>query len=45
LIDNGADKKATMNVYGSQYSTLQLLQTSVRPYDAGIAHAMIDILK
>lgn len=36
IIDAGADKHATMPIYGGQFTTLELLTTSAHPYEAGI---------
>ncbi|MHA7058152.1 hypothetical protein ACWGOQ_0013100 [Aquimarina sp. M1] len=45
LIDKGADRTATMNVYGGQFNTLALLKSSTHPFRAGIGEKMINILQ
>ncbi|MFD2565405.1 hypothetical protein [Aquimarina rubra] len=45
LIHQGADCKATMQVYGGEFTTLTLLKSSVHPFEAGIGEEMINILK
>jgi len=44
LLQFGADKQATMSVYGGQFTTLELLTTSAHPYKAGVADEMIKLL-
>ena len=44
LLDYGADKKAKMRAYGSEFDTLALLESSTHPFDAGIGEEMIKIL-
>jgi len=36
LLDFGADAKAQMNIYGGKFTPLQLLTTSLHPYNAGV---------
>lgn len=45
LLDAGADKSATMRVYGGEFTTLQLLTTSVHPYEAGVAEEVVALLQ
>lgn len=45
LLEKGADKSATMKVYGGEYDVLTLLVSSAHPYDAGIINEMKAILK
>lgn len=44
LLDFGADKKATMHVYGGEFDTLSLLLTSAHPKAAGNVEEMVRIL-
>lgn len=44
LIKAGADKNATMRVYGGQYTTLQMVETSAHPHKAGVALEVIALL-
>lgn len=41
LLKQGADPKATMSVYGGQFTTLELLTTSAHPYKAGVAEQVV----
>lgn len=41
LLDAGADKEATMFVYGGEHTTLALTQTSAHPKEAGVLEAMV----
>ncbi len=45
LLENGADKKVTMKVYGGQFTTLELLQTSAHPKAAGLLDEMVRLLQ
>lgn len=45
LLEFGADKKATMPIYGGHFTTFELLSTSAHPFKAGIADGMIKILR
>lgn len=45
LIENGANTRAKMKVYGGYYDTLSLLKSSIHPFDAGIGNEMITILE
>lgn len=45
LILSGADKAATMEVYGGQFTTLELLASSAHPMEAGLEKELLDILK
>lgn len=45
LIKLGANKNATMNVYGGQFNTLQLASTSAHPHDAGIRDHLLTALQ
>jgi len=45
LLEAGADKNATMNVYGGHFTTLELLITSAHPYAAGIVDDLKRVLK
>lgn len=44
LLEKGADKNARMNVYGGQFTTLQLLTTSAHPKDAGMLKNLVEVL-
>lgn len=44
LIDSGADKNATMVVYGGAYTPYFLALSSAHPYDAGIADGLLSAL-
>ena len=45
LIDSGADKNATMAVYGGHHTAYFLAASSAHPYDAGIAEALRSVLR
>lgn len=45
LLDAGADKLATMPVYGGQFNTLQLFATSAHPHDTPIRDEVIRLLE
>ena len=45
LINSGADKKATMSVYGGHHTALFLAESSAHPYDAGIAEQLLSTLR
>ena len=45
LLDAGADKSATMEVYGGSFTTHQLFTTSVHPYEAGIAEEVVALIQ
>ncbi len=45
LIDQGADRKCTMKVYGGDFDTFTLLKSSVHPFEAGIGEQMLTILQ
>lgn len=45
LIEHGADKGATMRVYGSDHTPLQLLRTSAHPKAAGLLTEMEAVLR
>ncbi|MCE2495128.1 MAG: hypothetical protein J4F31_00845 [Flavobacteriales bacterium] len=45
LIENGADKGATMRVYGGDHTPLQLLRTSAHPKAAGLLHEAESVLR
>lgn len=40
LIQQGANKKAKMKVYGGEYTAAELLPSSAHPYDAGIMNEL-----
>ncbi len=44
LLEAGADKSATMNIYGGQFTALQLFESSAHPHDAGNGEAVIKVL-
>lgn len=44
LLQNGADKEAKMQVYGGNFTTLELLQTSAHPFEAGLGEQLVAIL-
>ena len=44
LLDAGADKSATMPVYGGHFTALQLFATSAHPKKTGITQEVLDIL-
>ncbi len=44
LLESGADKKATMSVYGGEFDTLSLLTTSAHPANAGIVDEVVGLL-
>ena len=45
LLDAGADRNATMDVYGGKHTTYFLARSSAHPYDAGIAEALLAVLR
>ncbi len=45
LLDEGADETAKMNVYGGEFTTLQLLQTSAHPKAAGLLDQLVPLFK
>jgi len=45
LLENGADLHAKMEVYGGNFDTLALLETSAHPYAAGLIEPMKEILE
>lgn len=45
LLEAGADKNATMKVYGGNFTTLELLTTSAHPYQAGVVEELKIILE
>ncbi|NNE98897.1 MAG: hypothetical protein HKN25_07740 [Pyrinomonadaceae bacterium] len=45
LIKNGADKNATANLYGGEFTTLELASTSAHPKDAGILNKLLSELE
>lgn len=45
LLDAGADKSATMPVYGGQFTALQLFESSAHPYDAGNREEVLELLR
>ncbi|MDW3196885.1 MAG: hypothetical protein R8G66_31200 [Cytophagales bacterium] len=45
LLEAGADKSATMQVYSGEFTTLQLITTSAHPYEAGIADDVVALLQ
>lgn len=45
LIDSGADVRARARVYGGEFDTLALLETSAHPTEAGTRDALADLLK
>lgn len=45
LLDYGADKNAKMHVYGGDFDTLSLLESSAHPFDAGVGERMLELLK
>ena len=44
LLEAGADKTATMKVYGGEFNTYELLSTSIHPLKAGLMDEMKSIL-
>lgn len=44
LIEAGADKKATMRVYGGAHTTLEMAASSAHPRKAGILEELIEVL-
>ena len=44
LLENGANKNATMSVYGGEFDTLSLLTTSAHPINAGILDELVEAL-
>lgn len=44
LLDAGADKTATMPVYGGQYTTWEMVVTSAHPHAAGVVEKLREIL-
>ena len=45
LLEAGADKNATMKVYGGEFNTFELLTTSIHPLRARIMEEMKLILR
>lgn len=45
LIDSGADKKATMQVYGGEFTAYELFVTSAHPTAAGLSESDASILQ
>ena len=45
LIDAGADRSATMNVYGGQFDTIAMVDSSAHPKAAGVAKELLAFLK
>ena len=45
LIENGADKTAKANLYGGEFTVLQLAATSAHPKDAGIIKELLRVLE
>lgn len=45
LIASGADKYATMAVYGGRHAPYFLAESSAHPYDAGIAEELLPVLR
>ena len=45
LLDNGADSTQKMKVYGGEFDTLSLLETSAHPWEAGIDKNILDLLR
>ncbi len=45
LLKMGADKDATMKVYGGDHDTLSMVKTSAHPYAAGVADSVIAALQ
>ena len=45
LIEKGAEKNATANLYGGEMTTLELASTSAHPSDAGIMEELLSALK
>ena len=45
LLEQGADKSAKMNVYGGEFTALELVSTSAHPKDAGVLTDLIKILE
>ncbi|MGI9598737.1 MAG: hypothetical protein ACR2QK_21410 [Acidimicrobiales bacterium] len=41
LLEAGADAEATMQVYGGSFTTLELLETSAHPWQAGVGESMV----
>lgn len=44
LLEAGADKNATMNVYGGQFTTLEMVVTSAHPHAAGVVEELKELL-
>jgi len=44
LLAAGADKNATMRVYGGEHTTLEMVASSAHPHAAGIASELIELL-
>ena len=45
LLDAGAEVAATMNVYGGQFDTIAMVETSAHPAEAGVVQELLDFLK
>ena len=45
LLESGADRSATMKVYGGEHDTYALLTTSIHPKEAGIMDEIKNVLK
>jgi len=44
MLQIGADKDAKMQVYGGNFTTLELLKTSAHPFEAGLGEQMVNLL-
>ncbi len=43
LLESGADRNARMNVYGGEFTMIDLLNSSAHPYDSGMHEALISV--
>lgn len=44
LLEAGADKNATMSIYGGQFTTWEMVDTSAHPHAAGVVEALRPLL-
>jgi len=45
LLQEGADKNALMKVYGGEFTTHALAESSAHPYDAGVSSELLSVLR
>lgn len=45
LLESGADSKATMKVYGGQFDTIAMVDSSAHPAAAGVADSLLAVLR